>query len=311
MLQDPHLFWKNFRLGTELQISGSFIYNALSTIDKMETFYFEEECFEFLYNTSVGLERLLKICVILIEHDPMKEQKEFEKSLITHNHLKLANRIRKETKLNFGIQHNKFLDVLNSFYKSTRYDRFNISSVYRPPQDQRQLIDFIAKELKVNIEVGLPMSTPISEQMKSFIQKIIGKISTELYRVINEYARKSNIYTYELAYDSKAFKIFGIKQFDFKREKLMQREVFLFLMKNSPEDRVTALINTLEPLEFGQLNSNMYLKSMFNEDNDRSVIDEMEHLYEENNIGHTRVENIMTLGSNTNFDYFDDFDEED
>jgi hypothetical protein len=66
---DPDYFWKNFRLGTELQISGSFIYNALYTLDNMQTFYYEAECFEFLYNMSVGFERLQKIAVILLEHD--------------------------------------------------------------------------------------------------------------------------------------------------------------------------------------------------------------------------------------------------
>ena len=30
---DPIKFWKNFRLGTELHISGSMIYNALYTLD--------------------------------------------------------------------------------------------------------------------------------------------------------------------------------------------------------------------------------------------------------------------------------------
>jgi hypothetical protein len=65
---DASTFWKNFNLGTELQVSGNFIYNSLSIFDKMETFYHEEEIFEFLYNLSVGIERLLKINVILIEH---------------------------------------------------------------------------------------------------------------------------------------------------------------------------------------------------------------------------------------------------
>lgn len=27
----------------------------------METFYYEEQCFELLYNLSVGLERLMKV----------------------------------------------------------------------------------------------------------------------------------------------------------------------------------------------------------------------------------------------------------
>ena len=60
IFKNPELFWKNFNLGTELQISGSFIYNALYHLDKMKNFRYEEDCFEFLYNISVGIERLQK-----------------------------------------------------------------------------------------------------------------------------------------------------------------------------------------------------------------------------------------------------------
>ncbi|MEO8149461.1 MAG: hypothetical protein ABI723_17610 [Bacteroidia bacterium] len=98
MLTNKDFFWKNFRLGTELQISGSFIYNGLYALNNMETFYYEEECFELLYNLSVGLERLMKVAVVLIEHDSTESQEEFEKTLITHNHFELLNRIKKKTK---------------------------------------------------------------------------------------------------------------------------------------------------------------------------------------------------------------------
>ena len=57
MSYTPEYFWKNFRLGTELQVSGSFIYNALYFFDQMECFNNEEEIFEFLYSLSVGIER--------------------------------------------------------------------------------------------------------------------------------------------------------------------------------------------------------------------------------------------------------------
>ena len=94
MSYTPEYFWKNFRLGTELQISGSFIYNALYFFDQMEHFCNDEEIFEFLYNTSVGLERLEKIAIILLEHDSSMDQEEFEKTLITHSHLELLDRIK-------------------------------------------------------------------------------------------------------------------------------------------------------------------------------------------------------------------------
>jgi hypothetical protein len=55
MSYTPEYFWKNFRLVTEFQTSGSSIYNALYFFDQIEHFCNEEEIFEFLYNISVGL----------------------------------------------------------------------------------------------------------------------------------------------------------------------------------------------------------------------------------------------------------------
>lgn len=310
MFKDPHLFWKNFRLGTELQISGSFIYNAIYSLENMETFYYEEECFEFLYNISIGLERLQKIAIILIEHDENEPQEEFEKSLITHNNLELLHRIKKNRKLNHGKQHNKFLALLDNFYNSARYDRYNLSSVYRPAIDQRGLINFISEELKIEIEVELPFSTGVTPNIKKFIGKIIEKLTTQLYEIVRNEATRIGIYTYEIAYKSKAFKIFTAKEFDFEKEKLMQREVSLFLMKNFPAGELKKFIDTLEPLEFGQLQTNKYFQSMFNYHKDRQVMDEMEYLYEENNIKHARVEEVMVIGSDINFEFFEDFDDE-
>jgi hypothetical protein len=307
---DPNFFWKDFRLGTELQISGSFIYNAIYTLENMQTFYYEAECFEFLYNLSVGLERLQKIAVILLEHDSALSQEQFEKTLITHNHLELLHRIKKKRKLNLGKQHIKFLQLLDSFYNSARYDRYNLASVYRPPQDQRGLIQFISEELKIEIKTGLPFSTGITDKMRKFVGKLIEKLTTQLYDIIRGEANRIGTATYEIAYNSKAFKIFIAKEFDFNKERLMQREVCLFLFKNLPEDGLKKYVDQIDPLEFGQLHTNQYFDSMFNYHNDRAVMDEMEYLYEKNKIKYERVEQILAIGSDTNFDLLDYFEDD-
>ncbi len=113
-----------------------------------------------------------------------------------------------------------------------------------------------------------------------------------MYEIIRSEANRIGIYTYEIAYNSKAFKIFTAKEFDFEKEKLMQRETCIFLMKNLPEEELKKFIDTLEPLEFGQLTTNKYFQSMFNYHNDRQVMDEMEYLYEENNVKHARIEEV-------------------
>src|SRR5690606_31675769 len=116
MLNESDFFWKNFRLGTELQVSGTYVYNALYFLDKLEYINHEEDIFEFLYSISVGIERIQKIIVILNEHNTETNQIEFEKGLITHDHLKLLNRIKKYSNPNFGKVHTKFLAMICKFY---------------------------------------------------------------------------------------------------------------------------------------------------------------------------------------------------
>lgn len=85
----PTEFWKNFKLGEELSVSGTFIYNGLRRFYQLRKLDNPDELFEVFYNLSVGLERLLKIVVVLLEHSDGEDQTAFEKSLITHNHQNL------------------------------------------------------------------------------------------------------------------------------------------------------------------------------------------------------------------------------
>lgn len=311
MLNEKDFFWKNFRLGAELQNSGTFIYNGIFHLDNIEYFRFEEECFEFLYNISVGIERLEKILIILIEHDNnIKSQEEFEKSLLTHNHLELLNRIKFERELNFGKIHTKFLGVLANFYKSVRYERFNICSVYKPSQEKEKLVEFIISELKVELTEGSQNLLENTEQVKNFLGKLINKISTILYDLIKIEARRIGTFTHEIRYNSKAYKIFIEKEFDFKNEKLMQREVFLFLLKKFPKDELKKFIDSIEPLPFEQYHTNQYIESILNIHKDGSVKDEMLSIYEDKRPSKNRLNDILAIGSDINFEYFGENEED-
>lgn len=136
-------FWKNFNLGTELGISGRFIYNGLRTFHEIDSLYHDDEVFEVLYNLAVGLERLLKIAVVLIEHDTATNQEEFERSLITHTHLDLLARVRSQHKLNLGLVHNEFLQLLGTFYNTHRYGRYSVTSVEKVSIEKHALHAFI------------------------------------------------------------------------------------------------------------------------------------------------------------------------
>jgi len=63
----PTEFWENFNLGEEVSISGAFIYNGLRRFHELKNLDYTDEVFEVFYYLSVGLERLLKIAVVLLE----------------------------------------------------------------------------------------------------------------------------------------------------------------------------------------------------------------------------------------------------
>jgi hypothetical protein len=71
-------------MGEELHTAGAFIYNGLRRFHELNRLDNPDELFEFLYALSVGLERLLKIAVVLYEHTDAADQVALEQSLITH-----------------------------------------------------------------------------------------------------------------------------------------------------------------------------------------------------------------------------------
>src|SRR3954470_13398435 len=90
----PDEWWKNFALGTELDVAGTFVYNGIKSLHDLEFLDQAVDIFEVLYNLSVGIERLLKVAVILIEHDAKTDVDQLEESLLTHSTIELANRVQ-------------------------------------------------------------------------------------------------------------------------------------------------------------------------------------------------------------------------
>ncbi|WP_152286665.1 hypothetical protein [Flavicella marina] len=276
----PDEFWKNFRLGTELTISGNFIYNGLHCFELMSHFYYDDESFEFLYNISVGIERLQKITLILLEHNLEIDQEEFEKSLITHNHIDIHNRIEKHINMNLGKVHLEFLNILSRFYKTSRYEKFSLKSVYKSDTSKSELINFINKNLNIKISTDFFSCTENDERIKKFIGKTIGKISTKYYNQIIESCRKLNIYTYEVSTESKAFKIFLSKEFDFINEKIIQREIIKFLLQAEQNDLNRYLEN--EPsLELEYFRPNTYINYLMDYHKKTNFRGEISELYTE------------------------------
>lgn len=292
----PEYNWKNFRLGTELQIAGAYIYNALNVFDKMRSLYYEEECFEFLYNASVGIERLQKILLILLEKVEPDAQPEFEDSLITHNHVHLMDRISALIKIKPNGPHVKFLSVLTEFYSYTRYSRYRMVSAYEEGHDRRAIIKFLQEELNVIIDNESLMPTLLDKRMKNYVFNLIGKIASLYYEAIENEARMHNIFTYELTSGSKAYKIFRCKEYNFEKERLLKRELLNFLFHIDEKDGLIKLIREIQPLPFDIPNPDDIVKTLIYDRIDHFMMDEMEYLYGENVFDKERYDAICILG---------------
>lgn len=279
---DNVTFWKNFNLGTELQLSGSFVYNGLHSFNQMQNFYNEEDIFEFLYNISIGIERLEKIAIILIEHDSDCDQEEFEKSLFTHNHSDLLIRIKKHHKLNLGTIQNEFIGLLSKFYKSYRYDRYCLAQVTSYDKEKKEFEKFLTKHLKDEIkEMTRQEIINNSLKIKHFVGKTVGNIVTELYRVVREEAMSKNIYTYEIRSCSKAYKIFMSKEFDFTKEAILWKELLIHLIHSESSSGIVSFIKEIEPLNFDSGLNSEYLDCFQNDIKKSSHMDELDALYDE------------------------------
>ncbi len=310
MQMNQHQAWKNFNIGQELSISGAFIYNGLRRFHEMQVLDHTDEIFEFLYNLSVGLERLLKIAVVMLEHQDGSDQEALERSLITHNHLELMRRVREHCKLNLGPPHNEFLALLSTFYTSLRYDRFTLSSVYDPDRERNTLFAFLGKHLNVVIEKPSGFfATQNDDRYRKYIRKIVTKISSALFEVLRKKASELNLYTYELRHGSRAETIF-LGQADLPAEEVLWKELLVFFMNTTSSSGYLEFLRSIEPLGFDPALSGDYLQCFQSDAAKAFVVDELDHLYSELEKPGERLEMMSVIGNpNVYFDSDDDHEE--
>jgi len=276
-------FWKNFDLGEELGIAGVFIYNGLLRFHEMRSLDYEDEIFEVFYNLSVGLERLLKVTVVLVAHDEDSDQEDFEKSLITHSHQALLERVRKHEKLSLDTPHNDLIALLGRFYKSFRYGRFSITSSNRRAREQAALFELLNKHLGVSLKRSDSLFiTENTDRYRRHIRKLVLTISTELYRIVHERASKLNLYTYELRYGSKASTIFQRDPDNdfFFLEELTWKELLVYFMNSTEESGALEYLRKIDPLEFDPAMIADYFESFRTHTARMVAADEVEALYD-------------------------------
>ncbi len=256
---NPSEFWQNFKMGEEQEIACNFIYDGLRNLHEMETLNLETEIFPVLYNLSIGLERIFKVAIVLMEVDENTDIDAFEKTLITHNHIALLERLKKSVDPNFGPTQTGLLNLLAVFYEEHRYGRFNIPQRDNLSKDRKLFLTFLNKHLGIDIRNDI-IGNENTLQIKKFMGKTVKKMTKSLYSIIDKAAMTKNLYTYEISdSSSKAAKIvWGDDEIDFEREEIAMMEVLLFLLRNNDLDRIK-LLKEMEPLELDPAEEAEYL----------------------------------------------------
>jgi hypothetical protein len=279
----PTQFWQNFQLGFEQEIACNFIYDGLRNLHDMETLDQETEIFPVLYDLSIGIERLLKVAVVLVKYNEETDVESLERSIITHNHIKLLKLIDGETNIGLGAAHIALLELLSKFYKTHRYDRFILGSVYDLSKEKKALHDFLHVYLEIDTTKDIS-GVMNSLRIRKFIGRAVKKISKQIHSIIEREAAAKSLYTYEISgSSSKAAKIlWGEDDILFENEEIAVIEILLFLMKTQ-ESPLVDILKSIEPLKLDPALSSEYLQFLLKKraSDASSILDEVEARYED------------------------------
>lgn len=279
-------WWKNFALGMEVDASGTFIYNGIHALDGLESFHHPVDVFEVLYNLSIGIERLLKVAIVLIEHDQHTDMETFEESLKSHNTVALAQRVGKGVDIDLSSVQWEFLSLLATFYKTHRYGRYSLSAVPDIEEEKKMFLIYISKHLNIPLATGddfFPAQN--TDRIRKFIGRVVKGIIWKVFSIIGRESTRLNIYTTELRGDSKALKVFYGERLDFIDERVKKKEMILYLMSQDARGAHIDLLRSCEPLDLDPAMTPYYIKALLNDRDMHFVEGEIDVLYEE-------VENI-------------------
>ena len=294
--------YKNFNMVNELDIAGEFIYDGIQTLNQMNVVSDGAAIFSFLYHIAVGVERLQKILVVLLEDITLDNYKEFEEGIITHSHCYLHARINKKHEIKFNSRENELLSLLTTFYNHSRYNRFNLDKPYC--QEKEITEQYIVKHLD-GADISRSVCSDdiiVNQKVKELFGRVIGGISNKYYQALRDIAHEKCTYTYELRSDSKAEKIFlsDCPKNSLQRMKITETialKEFLVFFKNSKENTpFTRFFKTIQPLEMDIALMNEYIMEIGKGTIPQALVDEVECLYEESGYGKDRIEQINLIG---------------
>lgn len=310
-------FFRNFNLGTEINIAGSFAYNAISNLNSSQNISEDDQIFLFLYNAAVSVERMQK-CVLFMYADLTSEDiKPYSEKIKIHQHQELQNKINSLTGLKLSQDQNAFLLLLQDFYAIGRYSNFESSNSYNYV---RALKSFVENRFgpKMLIPDFLGKEMLISENAKERLGRTMGKILRSYYTLIRDKARELNLYTYELRPGSSAEKVFYNQDSNASLQALLQKdkiallELIVYLSNNTETTGFFQYLRSIPCLEFDPAMIQEYIADIANNQLSQALVDEVMTLYEDmpSDIVRKRKESLTPISdSHCIFDFDDDEDE--
>ncbi|MBV0893098.1 hypothetical protein KTN05_14850 [Paracoccus sp. Z118] len=147
---------------------------------------------------------------------------------------------------------------------------------------------------------------------RKFIGRTVSKIVLPVFEIIEKEARRRNLYTYEIAYGSKASKIFQFEDFDFEKEDILQTELLVYFMSKAAIGCNARFIRDMSPLSFDPALEADYLAALRTNLKKLHVLDELEELYQDEVIDFKDRTARLEAASSEHLSYgMDDEDEAD
>ena len=178
-------FNKSYVLGEELEISGSFLYDGIEYIKNIDHHdpKHNVELFLAFYHLSVGIERLLKILILVKSSGPEK--------IKTHDIDTLINKLKKRgIDIKFSVEEYEALGALSNFYENVRYQR--LSFEFKDISNNTEEFDLI------NCLGGYDKAPTV-----------ISDISKTIYKEIQKITRQKGLFTDGIRPNSKSYAMFN------------------------------------------------------------------------------------------------------
>lgn len=309
---EPTFLWyyKNFRMNTELHVAGNFIYDGISILNGISSTATHQttNMFSFLYYISVGIERLQKLVIILLEEKAFDDESEIEKfykKLKVHNHSELHQRITERRGLELEPAEESFLRHLADFYKKIRYGRYDFTALQI--NEKTIITEFLCNFLEpksLERSCANEKDIRIDNRTKELFGRVIGSISIKYYGIVKEWCHKQEyqIYTYELQSGSKAEKVFATHDENSLQEQKVEeknalRELIVFLRNAAGNNGFLKYLDNIQPISLDPELINEYIESLCEGNISQDLVDEVREMYAAESFGCERTDLISGIGN--------------